>query len=198
MLAALAVVVVASGCGGGDSDDGAASPAAVPTWPAPPDPLKRAVRAGLEPERKETLTYHVHAHLDALVDGRPVLVPAGIGINVDDPGVQRSFDPRAFGGIKLCAAPCISPLHTHDESGVIHTETATPKPNTLGQFFVEWGVKLDSSCVGEFCRPETPIEVYVEGRKRSGDPREILLTDREEIAIVIGEPPSRVPDSYDF
>lgn len=190
------LLLVAAGCGGSNASEGGST--ALPKWPAPSDPLERAVRAGLEPERKETLTYHVHAHLDVLVDGRPILVPAGIGINVDDPGVQRSFEPRAFGGIELCDRPCISPLHTHDESGVIHTETTTPKPNTLGQFFAEWGVKLDASCVGEFCRPETPIQVYVDGRKHGGDPREILLTDRKEIAIVIGTPPAEVPESYDF
>jgi hypothetical protein len=196
-ILATSLVLFASGCGGGQK---AAEnhPSALPSWPAPSDPLARTVRAGLDPERKETLVHHVHAHLDVLVDGRAVLVPAGVGINIHDPGVQHSANPVGYGGIELCERPCISPLHTHDESGVIHTESATAKPNTLGQFFVEWGVKLDTSCVGEFCRPQTPIEVYVNGVKDDGDPRRILLTDMKEIAVVIGTPPAEVPSSYDF
>ena len=71
----------------------------------------------------------VHAHLDVFVDGEPIAVPAGIGINIDDPEVQRFKDPDdsvGYGGIKRCRKPCISPLHTHDETGIIHTESASP------------------------------------------------------------------------
>ena len=37
----------------------------------------------------------------------------------------------------------------------LHTESATRKNNTLGQFFTEWGVKLDQSCVATYCAPAT-------------------------------------------
>ena len=126
-------------------------------WRAPKDPLERTVAAGLEPERKEFLIHHAHAHLDVFVDGEPIAVPAGIGINIDDPEVQRFEDPDGsvgYGGIKRCRKPCISPLHTHDATGIIHTESTSPEPNTLGQFFTEWGVRLSDSCVGEHCSPE--------------------------------------------
>jgi hypothetical protein len=169
-------------------------------WPAPQDQLKRTAAAGLEPERKEHLTHHVHAHLDVFVDGEPIAVPAGIGIAVDDPEVRRFDDPDgsiAFGGIERCRTPCISPLHTHDETGVLHTESADPEPNTLGQFFTEWGVRLSESCVGEHCAPAT-IAVYVDGEAYSKDPRAIKLTDRKEIAIVIGTPPPKIPKTADF
>ena len=93
-----------------------------PPWPAPPDPLALTREAGLQPGRVEQLKYHVHAHLDVFVNGKGVEVPAGIGINIDDPGV-KSFPDPAYGGIKLCAEPCISPLHTHDTIGILHTES---------------------------------------------------------------------------
>jgi len=64
-------------------------------WRAPPDPLRRTVAAGLQPERKEFLIHHAHAHLDVFVDGKPIVVPAGIGINIDDPEVQRFDDLTA-------------------------------------------------------------------------------------------------------
>jgi hypothetical protein len=169
-------------------------------WPAPPDPLERTVAAGLEPERKEFLIHHVHAHLDVFVDGEPIVVPSGIGINIDDPEVTRFKDPDgavAYGGIKRCRKPCISPLHTHDGTGIIHTESATPEPNTLGQFFTEWGVRLNESCVGQYCSPER-LAFYVNGKPYGRDPRAIELTDGKEIAIVIGTPPAQIPKTADF
>jgi hypothetical protein len=170
-------------------------------WAAPPDPLKRTVAAGLKPEVKEFLTFHVHAHLDVFVDGTPIVVPAGIGININDPGVQRFTDTPdgslAYGGITQCRTPCISPLHTHDTTGILHTESATSKPNTLGQFFTEWAVRLSGSCVGEYCSPK-PIAFYVNGTPNTQDPRAIELTDHKEIAVVIGTPPPHIPETADF
>src|SRR5690348_4689102 len=46
------------------------------TWPAPRNPLALARKAGLTPERHETLIHHVHAHLDVFVNGQHVQVPA--------------------------------------------------------------------------------------------------------------------------
>lgn len=206
---ALAALTLA-GCGGDDGDNGdggktdrqpspSTSKPAV-SWPAPPDPLQRAVEAGLEPDVKEHHTNHVHAHLDVFVDGTPVTVPSGIGINTDDPDVRTFPDAdgsTGYGGIDECRKPCISPLHTHDATGVIHTESATPEPNTLGEFFIEWGVRLDDSCVGEYCNPE-PIAFYLNGEPYTQDPRAIELTDHLEIAVVIGTPPPEIPETADF
>lgn len=93
--------------------------------------------------------------------------------------------------------PGISPLHTHYATGIIHTESASPEPNTLGQFFTEWGVDLSDTCVGEFCSPE-PLAIYINGELFDGDPRAIELTDLKEIAIVIGTPPAEIPSTADF
>jgi hypothetical protein len=167
-------------------------------WPAPSNPLELTVKAGLQPESKETLIYHVHAHLDVFVEGRPVLIPAGIGINIADPNVKHgeSNGGPAYGGISGCAQPCISPLHTHDESGVIHTESGTSVPNRLGQFFVEWDVTLSGGCVGKYCGPATTIAVYVNGQHYSGNMADIPLTDLKEIAVIIGSPPKQIPGSF--
>ena len=169
-------------------------------WPAPPNPLARARAAGLVPEPREQLRYHVHAHLDVFVNGRPVRVPAGIGINIADPGVKTGPDPtgsgNSYGGIKLCAKPCISPLHTHDATGVLHTESATVTPNRLGQLFTEWDVRLDRSCVGGYCAPKAPIAFFVDGKRYTADPSAIGLADRREIAIVIGSPPTQIPQAF--
>jgi hypothetical protein len=181
-----------------------AAPAAgalrMPAWPAPKDPMRLALAAGLVPERAEQLQYHVHSHLDLFVDGEPVTIPAGIGINVKDPAVKSvtlQDGTVAYGGISTpCKQACISPLHTHAAYGLLHTETSKPQPNRLGQFFVEWGVRLDTRCVGSFCRPAVPIRVYIGGKPYGGDPRRILLADRREIAIVIGKPPKKIPAKF--
>ena len=104
-----------------------------------------------------------------------------------------------YGGIDPpCDQPCISPLHTHLPTGILHTESATDVDNTLGEFFTEWGVTLDDKCVATYCAPRDKIAVYVDGKPVTTDPREIALTDHKEIAIIIGTAPDTIPDSADF
>lgn len=202
LLAILVVGAIAvAACSGDDVESGSvdrARPAnGLPDWPAPDDPIERTTEAGLTPEVMEQLQTHRHSHLDVFVDGVAVPVPAGIGIDITDPGV-RHFPDGSYGGIEECSDPCISPLHTHDETGIIHTEAAADALLTLGQFFTEWGVQLDDECVGEFCEPETDIAVYIGGDEHEGDPADIELDDQTVIAIVIGTPPDRIPTRADF
>jgi hypothetical protein len=205
-IAVACAVLFAASCGGSvgsvappTPSGAAASPAGGPTvlWPAPSNPLELTVEAGLEPAPKEYLVNHVHSHLDVFIDGEAILVPAAIGINIEDPEVRRFDNPIGYGGIEMCDQPCISPLHTHDETGVIHTESSDPQPHTLGQFFVEWDVELSETCVAEHCAP-TPIAVYVDGAPYAGDPGAIELTDEKVIVIAVGTPPAVIPSTYDF
>jgi len=181
-------------------DNPTATETTVEAWPAPADPMAATRAAGLVPEVKETLVHHVHAHLDVFVDGQHILIPAGIGIDIANPGVKQFPDGAhvAYGGIEGCDRPCISPLHTHDSTGIIHTESATDVENTLGQFFIEWGQRLDANCVASYCRPAENIEVYIDGELYDGNPAEIGLSDHREIAIVIGTPPAQIPATADF
>jgi hypothetical protein len=194
--AALLLALALAGCGGG----GTKTRAFAPSWPAPHDPMDKTQLAGLQPETHEFVFLHVHAHLDVFVDGADVTVPAAIGINTYDPAVKRFKAPDGsigYGGISPpCETPCISPLHTHFPDGILHTEAKEHEFNTLGEFFTEWGVRLDRDCVQDFCRPETSIAVYVDGEKFSGDPRTIRLEDQREIAVVIGTPPKEIPSSF--
>ena len=169
-------------------------------WSAPDNPMELTCAAGLVPENAEFLQYHVHAHLDVFVEGKPVLVPAGIGIDLDNPDTIADKGDNGLiigAGLKQeCSKPCISPLHTHDLSGLLHTETEKPSPNQLGQFFTEWAVRLTPDCVGAYCKPKTPIKIYVDGAVETGDPSDIELSDRREIAIVIGTPPAKIPMEF--
>jgi hypothetical protein len=196
-----------AGCGGGAKKitAPAAGPAPTPAkgaapWPAPSDPMKLTEKAGLTPETHEFLLFHVHAHLDVFVNGTPVTVPAGIGIEIHDPGVHSAKakdGSTVYGFINPpCAQPCISPLHTHDDTGILHTEAKKNQFNNLGEFFTEWNVRLDDKCVGGYCKPAAPISIYVDGNASTGNPRQIGLEDLREIAIVIGTPPAEVPSAF--
>jgi len=203
-VCALAFALLAA-CGGGGTVAGRSTntPSCVPSspstgpapWPAPCNPLDLARQASLTPTTHEFLAYHVHAHLDVFVNGSKVIVPAGIGININDPAVRHGPGP-SYGGISMCAQPCISPLHTHDTSGVLHTESEKSHPNTLGEFFVEWNVRLDTSCVGGYCSPQVPIHVYINGLLGLGNPADQALQNLREIAIVIGTPPISIPSRF--
>jgi hypothetical protein len=186
-IAAACVLLALAGCGGGGGNEAEGSP---PDWPAPPNPMELTRKAGLVPERAEFLQYHVHAHLDVFFNGERVTVPAGIGIDTTNPAVIS--DAQGVGLQRECDKPCISPLHTHATDGVLHTETKTPQPNNLGQFFIEWDVELGSGRVGEY----SDVKVYVDGQKFDDDPREIELSDRREIAIVIGSAPDDIPAEF--
>jgi hypothetical protein len=173
-------------------------PSTYAPWPAPPNPMQQACKAGLVPETAERLEFHVHAHLDVYIDGKPVLVPAGLGIDTKNPGVHlfNTNGMAAYGGISPpCDTPCISPLHTHDVTGILHTESATRKYNTLGQLFIEWNVRLTPTCVATYCGPKTPVVLYVDGAKFTGDPRTIPLSNLRQITVVIGTPPAQIPNT---
>lgn len=190
--ALICAVLLAAACapvGSSTAPSAASSEAPLELWPRPDDDAMELARAaGLEPLRIESSENHVHAHLSVFKDGRPVIVPGGIGINIDDPGVTRFENPGGpgYGGIQdPCENPCISPLHTHDPDGVLHTESPTMTPNTLGEFLIEWDVTLPADA-----------KVYVDGVEHTGDVAAIEITDLLEIAIVMGTPPSVIPSDF--
>jgi hypothetical protein len=153
---------------------------ALPPWPRPADTASRAGTIGLAVGPMEGTAVHFHVHLDVLVDGRPVPVPADLGI-----GEQG-----------------LSELHTHDTSGVLHIEApSTGKRYSLGQLFAEWNVRLDATDLGGL-RAGTgrTLTAYVDGRKQTGDPAAIALTPHREIALVYGSATAktRVPSTYAF
>jgi hypothetical protein len=129
----------------------------------------------------EGTAVHIHQHLDLYVDGRKVLVPAGIGI---DPAVGYA------------------PLHTHDPSGVIHVESPTVRTYTLGEFFAVWGVRITPSCLGGYCAGGgRQLRLFVDGRADRGDPATLALAPHQELVVAFGtaaQLPSPIPSTYQF
>jgi hypothetical protein len=157
--------------------------AAAQSWPLPAGASAAAAKAGLPMLGQEMLAVHYHAHLDVQVDGVPITVPAGIGIDV--------------------ARQKISPLHTHDTSGVIHIESARDIPYTLGQLFTEWGQPLTTHQVGTHrLTKDEALRVYQNGHLVTGDPATLRFAEREEIVVWVGpasaNPQATTPSSYAF
>lgn len=203
MLVVGLTLLVACNAPSGSVSYPSSEPLSQPSWPAPADPMALVQQAGLVAETAEYLTTHNHAHLDVFVDGVPITVPAAIGIETKASGVTDTVTPDGTAHdfqVATCPSVCLSPLHTHDPSGIIHSESlaANHPAYLLGEFFTEWGLRLDASCVGEYCAPEVLIHVYLNGTLYDGDPAEIPLASLLEIAIVIGQPPTLIPSDWEF
>ena len=134
-------------------------------------------------------------------------IPAGVGqVEPVDRGPGPCPPPPESRSIGDCApghyvTPAVagSPLHAHSTSGIIHIESDRPATFTLGQFFDEWGVRFDASCLGAYCSGRgKELRVFVDGKRLAGDPRRLELTNRQEIAIVFGGPGRvrSVPSTY--
>ncbi|WIB61690.1 hypothetical protein DEJ13_07630 [Curtobacterium sp. MCLR17_007] len=167
VLAAVTAVTVTSLTRGDDTARTASGTSAAPPWPAPADAAARANAAGLEVAGMEGAALHTHQHLSVSVDGKPVAVPANIGVDVQQGGM--------------------SALHTHDTSGIVHVESAEVQPFTLGQLFTEWGVALRARQVGGYVdgRDGQEIAVFVDGEQTSTPLPRLRLEDQQDIAIVI-------------
>jgi hypothetical protein len=178
------------------------TPRATPgPWALPSYPLSRMAYAGLPPIIG-FLVRHDHVHLDLIVDGRRIPVPAGIGLAepVDNGPCPKPTAPTGdcATGHVFVAVVANSPIHTHTSSGIIHVEPDRKGTYTLGQFFDEWGVRLTSTCLGSYCSGGgKELRAYVDG-KRISSPRSIVLGNKQEIALAYGRPGSfgSVPKAY--
>lgn len=124
--------------------------------------------------------FHIHADVQVFVAGNPQTVPANIGL----------------------ASGVESPLHTHDDTGVIHIESASRHDFTLGDLFDVWGVRLTATCMGGYCDAgDRQLRAYVDGDPVTGSPRAVALADHEVVVLTFGaksEEPSPIPATYDW
>lgn len=101
---------------------------APPPWSAAGALQERLVSAGLTSLRgNERLSVNFVVKLDVFYEGKPVVVPADLGIDR--------------------ANRLVSPLHTHQADGQVSVESPERKDFTLRQFFTVWGVPLEGATV---------------------------------------------------
>lgn len=152
-------------------------------WPAEINHLRDRLHAiSLPALSAEGTALHIHQHLDIIINGKAVALPNGIGINQ--------------------SAGFISPIHVHDDTGVIHVESPVIETFTLGQFFDIWGVQFTEQSIGGYSvDANNSLKVFVNGKLYQSDPRLLSLTAHQEIVIVYGttqEATSTIPSSYIF
>jgi hypothetical protein len=97
-------------------------------------------------------------HLELFAERRVVIVPPRIGV-------------RARG--------CRAQLWTRDPTGVVHFD----RPARLGMLFAIWGRRLTSNRLLGF---NGRVRLYVNGVRRRGDPRALVLRPRDEIVLEVG------------
>lgn len=136
-------------------------------WALPTDVEAAVKSAGLSMLTAEGTALHIHQHLSITVDGKAIAVPAEMGI--DETAEQ------------------LSALHTHDTTGILHVESPVQRTFHLDQAFAEWDVRLAKGAIGPYVNGEdgTKVAVFVNGKAYSGDPRQIVLTEHEDIDFVI-------------
>lgn len=139
------------------------------------------VESGVPCYAHETVTYHIHAHLDIYVHGDHVGIPAGIGIRDE----------------------CIFALHTHDATGMIHVESAQKQTFLLGQFFALAGwANGGGDVAGQAVGPSDEIRAWVDGMPVvPATPDNIAarpIDPHDEIVIEIGPPWVDPPITYAF
>ncbi|HEY4571778.1 MAG TPA: hypothetical protein VIH10_20050 [Kribbella sp.] len=147
--ALLLTSTVVGGCQVGPAPPAAAEVrTGAPPWDAPRDAVSYIDKAGFERlplDFSGPSPYTVT--LSVTIDGKPVQVPAGIGVD------------------RLRAEQAA--VHTHTTDGVVWVEAKTASEHpTLAQFFTLWGVKYDAKCVADAC---AGLTVAVDGKPAAWD-----------------------------
>jgi hypothetical protein len=191
VVVVIVVVAVSSGGGGSSSggqefgSDSVPSGAEVgvrstpPPWPPDYAHLSQRIEAMGLPGLSDTI-FHIHAQLHVYAKGKPVQVPAEIGLDE--------------------ATGTSSPLHTHDTTGVIHMEADRTYSFTLGQFFAVWGVRFSKSQLGSFKTHDgETVQVYANGKPVKGDPVNLVMHEHDNIVVAYGKPgsfPTEPPTNF--
>jgi len=124
---------------------------------------------------------HIHPRLEIFIDGKQVAIPTNIGI---DPNLwkDRSLERYGMPMPEMKEMPHMSPLHTHDTSGLIHLESTANRIYNLGDLFDVWGVQFNETCIFDRCSDSGSISMLVNGVKGS-EFRNHILKDGEQIRI---------------
>lgn len=72
--------------------------------------------------------FHIHTHLQILINGQQQEIPANIGISLG----------------------CMHPIHTHDATGTLHVESPEPRDFTLADFFAVWGKTFNQNQILDY------------------------------------------------
>ncbi len=121
---------------------------------------------------------HFHVHVTIYINGKRTPIPADVGIAPD--------------------GSCSYWLHTHDESGVIHSETPAGVAVTLGNFLAIWEQQFRRlGYPSQFSDP-AGWQVYVNGKPFPGDMQTIALHSHLLITLAYNSPGVKPDTNYEW
>jgi hypothetical protein len=135
---------------------------------------------GIKCERNARHVFHIHVHLTLFVNGRPRVVPAGVGIW--PPIGPQNYRNGLFG---VTAENCLTWLNTRYGDGLIHVESSVQRSFELGDFFDVWGQPLSRDQVGP---ARGAVTALVNKSVWTDDPRRIPLVKHMQIQLEVGTP----------
>jgi hypothetical protein len=158
-------------------------PAAAADSPRIPPPIN-----GISCDPVDHLDARLTAHLAIVINGRPRDIMANVGI------ANALVNFSADGQGAVSKADCYYWLHTGRTDGVLNVDAPVPAARTftLGDFFDIWYQPLGTHAVGH---DEGVVTSYVNGRRYTGNPRTIPLTNHAVIQLDIGTDVGAAPYS---
>jgi hypothetical protein len=127
--------------------------------------------------------YHPPAATAAVRAGRPVA-----GLKCGASRVRSAVHVEVFARRRVAILPagigrgpgCAYPLSTNEPTGVVRVST---EHATLGDLFDVWGQRLGPRRLLSF---GGTVLVFVDGRRRLGDPRSVRLTPHAQVVLEVG------------
>ena len=130
-------------------------------------------------DTNKKIVMHIHPSLNVTLNGKLLVIPSGVGINTTLWN-DHSLDLYGMQPMKMTTKDMsmimqgMSPLHTHDTSGVIHVESNEFRNYTLGQFLQNWGIDLDGK----------EVKLSVNGNNVM-DYKNYILADKDQMILGI-------------
>lgn len=137
----------------------------------PTDSGQAAVIDGIQCNNTPYDGFHINAHLDVFVNGKPYAVPAKIGIINDT---------------------CLYWINTPDNTGIVHIGAPSNNQFTLNQLLDIW------KATGSDLLPQDIPTIYMNGQQVSSSLNSTVIKSHDEITVVYGIKPSIIPVSYQF
>lgn len=123
---------------------------------------------------------HIHVHLSIYIDGQLSSLPANIGIPTNQQSQQ---------------ATCFYWLHVHAQyPNVIHIESPSTEPFTLGQFLDEWNQQFNSLGFPQQLLLTTGWTIWVNGQPYHKSLNSVPL-DAHDLITVAYNSPNVKPDT---
>lgn len=119
------------------------------------DPLYQCIESDEQP-------YQAYVTMAVTVDGQQLTIPENIGISPD----------------------CMRPIHTHDNSGLIHLAYEKPHEFRLGHFFWYWGFDIMRYDARVYVNGIDPGEEYLDTVLKDGMSTTIDFTSKRNTGII--------------